>query len=113
MALVASLGLLLASGCGGNPSSPEDVAASYADALLNGDLKKANKLSTARTESANAFLITMISQQKEQNPDEVKAVGKVKETVVDGDKATVYFEDGTSSVTLVKVDGDWKVDMKK
>ena len=38
---------------------------------------------------------------------------KVKDSTVDGDKATVAVEaDGeTNDITVVKVDGEWKVDL--
>lgn len=113
LALIASLGLLFAAGCGGNPTTPEDVAKCYVEALLDGDVKKADKLSTERTAKVNGMFSSMIKQQKEQNPDQFKDAGKIKSVDVDGDKATVYFEGDNGSLTLVKVDGAWKVDVKK
>lgn len=111
LALVASLGFLFAAGCGGN--APEDVAKDYLDALVAGDVKKANSLSTERTAAANGLLISMIEQQKKQNPDAVKEIGKVKEVKIDGDKAKVYFEGDGNALDLVKVDGEWKADVRK
>lgn len=102
LALVASLALL-ASGCGG---SPESVAEKYLQALIDGNAEAANKLCTARTAPLTPFLIAAIQNQG----DSVKDVRDVK---VDGDKAKVYFEGSDDPLELVRVDGDWKVDIQK
>lgn len=111
LSIIASLGLILAAGCG-ESASPEDVAQGYMEALVAGDLTKANKLSSEKTATMNGLFISLIAQEKEQNPEKFKNLDKVERVEIDGDKARVYFGEN-GAVDLVKVDGEWKVDIRK
>lgn len=108
-AVVASLSMLFAAGCG---DSPESVAEEYMDALLSGDLAAANAVSTESAQKINGFAIAMIQEQKQKgkNIPEEPVVDKVE---VNGDSAKVTFEGSKDALDLVKVDGEWKVDVKK
>ena len=114
---------LLVIGCS-NP--PETVAKKWGQAIIEGDLKEANKYSTEKTSAANAFYISWLSaskQEAEEMNDYTKYL-KVKEELefkdarveIDGDVAKIYSKDEKgehSNMKLKKVNGDWKVDIKK
>lgn len=115
---------LLVIGCS-NP--PETVAKKWGQAIIEGNLKEANKYSTEKTSAANAFYISWLSaskQEAEEKNDYTKYL-KVKEELefkdarveIDGDVAKIYSKDEKgrpySNMKLKKVNGDWKVDIKK
>ncbi len=111
-AIIASLSVLFVAGCG---DSPEDVAQKYIDALVKGDLAAMNEVSTAKTAQLNGFLIAAMENdpKKEQKKKELEAeLSNISKVEINGDSADVYFGDG-KPITLKKVDGEWKVDVKK
>lgn len=108
-AVVASLSMLLVAGCG---DSPESVAEEYMDALLSGNLAAANAVSTENTQKINGFAIAMVQEQKKKGKD-VPANPEIDKVEVDGDRAKVTFKGSEGPLELTKVDGEWKVDVKK
>ena len=88
-------------------------------ALAKQDFDAAKELGTDKTKG----FISMVQGIMQMMPEEKKkeTFGDTDgiewgETKVEGDKATVYFtsKDGKKDkINLVKVDGEWKVDMKK
>ena len=102
--------------CGGGGSeNPQDVAKSFMKALEDKDYDKAKDLGTENT----VMMIGMIESMAGLATDTDKEPAQLTwgETEVDGDKATCFYtssdKEGNQQVDLVKVDGDWKVDMKK
>lgn len=114
--VAASLAMLLLAGCGDSRGdSPENVAQKYMDALAAGDLDAMNKVSTAQTAKLNGFLVAAVSNdpKKDEKLAKIKDGIKFTKTEIDGDNAKVYAEDDKNPMTLKKVDGEWKVDVKK
>lgn len=113
MMLAACAGLFVVAGCS---DSPKEVTEKWLSALAEGDLETANKYSTGKVAILNAMIVEGIKEgdsNKEQIEKSLDAVRNAKEEI-DGDTAKVYVdEDKDSPVTLVKVDGDWKVDAQK
>lgn len=110
--IAASFAMLLLTGCG---ESPEDVARKYMTALIEGDLDTMNKVSTAQTTQLNGFFIAAMENdpKKEEKKAKMKAGLKFDKTEIDGEYAKVYIEGNDNPMTLKKVDGEWKVDVKK
>ena len=110
---------LLVIGCS---NSPETVAKKWGKAIIEGDLKEANKYSTEKTSAANAFYISWLSasKQKAEEKNDYTEYLKVKEELeckdtrveIDGDVAIIYGK-SYSIMQLKKVNGDWKVDMEE
>ena len=105
--------------------SPRDVAVKWSKAIADGDLKTANKYSTENTQPLNALAIALMSASESKDSDKDSSIGidkekfdeyieklKDAEEKIDGDTATLVV-DGEEGCTLKKVDGEWKVDMKK
>ncbi|KGO79530.1 hypothetical protein Q763_13345 [Flavobacterium beibuense F44-8] len=117
LALVLSLSL---SSCSGN--GPEDTAKKFIEYTNQGKFSKAKELSTDKTAAmlgmAEGFAQGKMEEMKEKNKD-VKV--EITSSEVNEDKATVKFKltggENTSGsenqLNLVKVDGEWKVDMNK
>lgn len=117
LALVLSLSL---SSCSGN--GPEDTAKKFIEYTNQGEFSKAKELSTDKTAAmlgmAEGFAQGKMEEMKEKNKD-VKV--EIISSEVNEDKATVKFKltggENTSGsenqLNLVKVDGEWKVDMNK
>lgn len=114
---------LLVIGCS---NSPETVAKKWGKAIIEGDLKEANKYSTEKTSAANAFYISWLSasKQKAEEKNDYTEYLKVKEELeykdarveIDGDVAKIYTKNEGKShsiMKLKKVNGDWKVDIEK
>ncbi len=105
----------------GSGSSPKGVAQDFMEALAKQDFAKAKELGTDKTKGfismLEGFMQMMPEEQKKDN-DAFKGIDGIKwgETKIDGDTATVYYDNGEGKkdkVILKKVDGNWKVDMKK
>jgi PBP1b-binding outer membrane lipoprotein LpoB len=108
--------------CGGGSGSPKGVAQSFMEAISKQDFKTAKELGTDKTKAfigmIEGLMAMMPEDKKKEAFGEVDAIewGEVK---VDGDKAKVYFSEKgkeknkKDKIDLVKVDGKWKVDMKK
>ena len=115
--LAVLTGMFILTGCS---DSPKDVAVKWGNALLDGDAKKANEYSTENTVAANALLIGILSNGEKSEKDRKnfsETISKWKDGTeeINGDTAKVYGPGGPKdgSVDLKKVDGKWKVDMKK
>ena len=109
---MAALAVLCFTGCS---KGPDDVAIKFNEALAEMNIEKACKY-------ANEDMVETMAdaEAKEKAKKEGEGIPfKAGETKIDGDKATVKIEctkDGkteTKDVDLVKVDGEWKVAMKK
>ena len=115
---------LLVIGCS---NSPETVAKKWGKAIIEGDLKEANKYSTEKTSAANAFYISWLSasKQKAEEKNDYTEYLKVKEELeykdarveIDGDVAKIYTKNEGKSyklkMKLKKVNGDWKVENER
>ncbi|MCF6366392.1 MAG: DUF4878 domain-containing protein [Bacteroidales bacterium] len=106
--------------CGGGSSdNPADVAKDFLTALAEQDYDTAKDLGTEET----GQLISMIegmaamipAEEAEAGKEDIKTL-KMGEVTEDGDKATVKYstdKEGEKTVDMEKVDGKWKVAMKK
>jgi len=106
--IAASLVFGLAS-CGGG--SPTAAARAFYAAVAKGDAKALEKVATPET----ASLIAMFGEKAKTS---MEGYGKITGTSekIDGDTAVVSltFENGeTQEVTLIKVKGQWKVNISK
>ncbi len=99
---------LALSGCGASPSS---TAEKFTVALAKGDIETAKKHCTQSTGSMLEMARSMGAVQTQ--PDfEFEA----SREDVDGNRATVYFKDADGNeekVDLVKIDGQWLVEIRK
>lgn len=102
--------------CGGSSDNPQDVAIEFMDALADQDYDTAKDLGTENT----IMMIGMIESMASMAPEgeETEEMGEITwgETEIDGDNAICFYstaDKADQQVDLVKVDGDWKVDMKK
>lgn len=102
--------------CGGSSDNPQDVAEEFMTALTDKDYDKAKDLGTENT----VMMIGMIESMASMAPEgeEAEEMGEITwgETEIDGEKAICYYstpDKADQQVDLIKVDGDWKVDMKK
>ena len=102
----------------GSGGSPEGVAKDFLNALANKDFETAKELGTKSTKALLTMaegMMEMVSEDEKKEPwgnlDDIEW----GETKIDGNKATVYYtvEGKKDKIYLRKVDGDWKVDMKK
>jgi len=104
-------------GCG--VSSPSDVTRKFIAAVEKGDTAALEKYATPETASLFNVLMEMDKKMggKGDMKEFVKGGGIVStEEVINGDKAvvTVKFKDGsTDKCDLIKVDGKWKLIVKK
>ena len=105
--------------CGGGSDNPADVAKDFLIALAEQDYDTAKDLGTTET----VQLITMIEgmaamipmEEVEADKENIKTL-KMGEVEIDGDNAVVYYGTDKKSdekIDLQKVDGKWKVAMKK
>lgn len=110
VALFAFISLFMLVSCGGD--SPKKVVQKWQDAIVKGDLKTANELTTERSREMNGLLSGMISGDKEKLEEFKKT--KYDKEVIDGDKAVVSSGDeDETKVELIKQDGKWLVDISK
>ena len=115
---------LLVIGCS---DPPETVAKKWGKAIIEGDLKEANKYTTEETSALNPLYISWLSdiKQKAEEENDYTEYLKAKEALefkdarveIDGDVAKIYTKDDKwklySDTKLKKVNGDWKVDIEK
>ena len=104
--------------CGGSSDNPQDVAKEFMTALGDQDYDTAKDLGTENTVMMIGMIESMASMAPEGEADTTGDMGEITwgETEIDGDKATCFYstpDKEGEKVELVKVDGDWKVDMKK
>lgn len=121
LTIAAAFAVFFSTAC---KDSPGDVVCKWSSAIADGDLETANECSTAKTQMLNGFIIAMLQEAKEENKedfekkmDAMKNAEVIREEI-DGDTAKVWIkkpegEESDEPITLVKVDGDWKVDVKK
>ena len=95
----------------GSSGSPKAVAEKFLNHLQKKEYAEAKKLATKESEATIDMMASFGSMGGEQKEAKIE----MKEEKIEGDKATVtYTENGENkTINLVKVDGDWKVDMKK
>ena len=120
--ILKSLVLLLAvsfmTSCGGG-NNPESVAEDFLVALGTQDYEKARELGTERTAQLVSLVQGMADMAKKDGEDvDVDNMPDIEftNTEIDGDKATCFYTsaDGEEKkINLLKVDGEWKVDMTK
>ena len=109
---LCTLVCLTLAGCG--KPSPTKVTQTWFDALMAGDLNKANSLTVEQGQMLNAFMVEAVKKAKQDG--EALPTVTIKREEIDGDTAKVYFIDPDGkedSVTLEKVNGEWKVAPKK
>lgn len=121
LTIAAAFAVFFSTAC---KDSPGDVVCKWSSAIADGDLETANECSTAKTQMLNGFMIAMLQDAKKENKedfekkmDAMKNAEVIREEI-DGDTAKVWIkktegEESDEPITLVKVDGDWKVDVKK
>ena len=114
LVLMSLAALFIFASCG---NSPKSVAVKWYKAVSEGDVKTANKYSTDSTHAFNALIAAALESEKKSDKDKDdinETIDKLKsaEEKIDGDTATLVV-DGKEGLTLKKVDGEWKVDMKK
>jgi len=119
--IVAGAGVMLGfAGCGG--SGPDKVAVSFVEKLNDCDFDGSMKYASPATTALIAMMKDMPIDEKQKQWKGAKV--EVVNTKIDGDRATVVIKrtsksgkvemmDGKDAVTLVKQDGQWKVDLKK
>ena len=97
-----------------NASTPESVAKEYVKALNNNDFKKAAEY----CDESTAKLMTSLEQLSKLAGSDSKDKSSYEfvKSETNGDKASATFKDskkGEMIVTLVKIDGKWKVSKNK
>ena len=100
--------VLLAS-CGNEANgTPTSVAEAFYEEMAAGNVEVAKSLSTPET----AEMLDYIASTHCTEMFHVIAEGGASDVTVDGERARVRFVEGGgfSTVPLVKVDGEWKVD---
>ena len=105
--------------CGGSSDNPQDVAKDFLKALADKNYDKAKDLGTDNT----AMMIGMIESMAKMAPDSLQEEDNADmdaiewgDTKIDGDNATCFYsspDKKDQKLDLKKVDGKWKVDMKK
>ena len=114
MLSVAAASLLILAGCS---DSPKQVTRKWHKAILAGDLNTANKLSTSNTAVLNAIIVEMVKDKnnetvKKNVEQSLKNINSAQEKIT-GDTAEVSIEGANKPIQLKKVEGEWKVDVKK
>lgn len=112
---------LFVSGC--QQSERVSVAKNFLTALENKDFEEAKKFGTQETAQMLDFLSAINKKAQEELPEEEKEKENstkfiiVREEKIDDNNVKVFFrkegEEKESALDLVKVDGKWKVSMKK
>jgi len=109
IAIIAIIGLAVTS-CGGG-GSPSAVVKKAIAAVEKGDQKGVEATFTPEA----AALINAMMEKAQGQFEKKGGIDKMNETI-NGDKATVNvtYKDGTTDdITLVKLNGDWKVTIEK
>lgn len=98
----------------GCSDSPNAVAEKWANAIVDGDVSRANKYSVSNSAEANGILILMFqgmdSNEKAEQIKQMKTALK-KTAEIDGNDAII--SNGDFEFKLRKVDGNWKVVVDK
>ena len=118
IAMFVAVAAICLAGCGAK--TPEAVAEKFYGALCDSNADKAAEYCTDAAKGAIQMAKGMGMFEQDEFKKKVKgAKVKAKEAKINGDKAKVTVEitkDGsteTEDLDLVKVDGAWKVDIKK
>lgn len=113
--MVASLAVLCIAGLTSCESGPEKATRKFFEHMANGQTEEAGDYCTERTEQMLQFAGAMGGKKGGLNPN---FKFKLVEERVEGKEAWVKFTDvagkaqnDTTEAYLVKVDGDWKVDL--
>ena len=101
---------LFVTSCGG--STPQKTVQGFINAMADGDLEAAEKYVTEDGKKIFALLKMAGTDDMKEEMAELKKA-EIKDVKIDGDKATVTLgaDDDTDDINLVKVDGEWKIDM--
>ena len=104
---------------GGSGDKPADVAKDFLIALAEQDYDAAKDLGTEETGQLISMIEGMAAmipmEEVEADKENIKSI-KMGEVEIDGDNAVVYYGTDKKSdekIDLQKVDGKWKVAMKK
>ena len=104
---------------GGSGDNPADVAKDFLVALAEQDYDAAKDLGTEETVQLISMIEGMAAmipmEEVEADKENIKSI-KMGEVEIDGDNAVVYYGTDKKSdekIDLQKVDGKWKVAMKK
>lgn len=106
--------ILLITACGGGRDmTPTQVAEKYLTHLNKMEFKEAKAYGTEKT----AGMLDLLAGMASMMPKNENTAFKVTGETIDGDKATVTYrtdgKDADESLTLVKQNGKWLVDMAK
>ena len=103
---------LFVTSCGG--PTPEKTVEGFINAMANGDIDAAEKYVTEDSKKIFALLKMAGTDDMKEEMAELKKA-KIKNVKLDGEKATVTLgaddEEDTADFNLVKVDGEWKLDL--
>lgn len=118
---VCTCAMFLIAGCGG--PSPDAVALDFMKTLQAGKADEAYLKETCTEDTAKLFGLAMAMGKDELKKELEGVTFSVKETKIDGDTAVVTLvAEGKKGkkggkdddkLTLKKVDGKWKIDVKK
>lgn len=105
--------VLLAACGGGGDMTPTQVAEKYLTHLNKMEFKEAKAYGTEKT----AGMLDLMAGMASMMPKNESASFKISGETIEGDKATVTYrtdgKDADETLTLVKQDGKWLVDMAK
>lgn len=105
--------VLLAACGGGGDMTPTQVAEKYLTHLNKMEFKEAKAYGTEKT----AGMLDLMAGMASMMPKNENASFKISGETIEGDKATVTYrtdgKDADETLTLVKQDGKWLVDMAK
>ncbi|MBK9148009.1 MAG: DUF4878 domain-containing protein [Flavobacteriales bacterium] len=105
--------VLLAACGGGGDMTPTQVAEKYLTHLNKMEFKEAKAYGTEKT----AGMLDLMAGMASMMPKNENASFKISGEAIEGDKATVTYrtdgKDADETLSLVKQDGKWLVDMAK
>jgi len=111
--LILSALLLVSSfilfGCG---SSPRDAAEGFYACMADADFEGAKEYASPATQQLLDLVASMGKDNMEKQDFDITFVSET----IDGDSAVVIFRDEAGDeqpIDMTKIDGEWKVDVKK
>lgn len=111
---------LLVAACGGGGPTPSEVTKNFLTALQDLNFEEAKKYATAESASMLDMMAGFAEMGEGQEEKPPQAPVKIVEEKIDGDNATVTYETKNDQgemvqeqLSLVKVDGTWKVKFDK